>query len=73
MRPGCFTRVCLGAVEVHCPAASDLRPEAVPPAEGSERGLHWRDRLLQSYSNGHQLSAGIHTDTDLLYNQCNFI
>lgn len=44
--------------EVYRAALLDLRAEAVPPAEGSERGLYWRNQLLQPHPDGHQLPAG---------------
>lgn len=44
--------------EVLATAVLDFSVETVPPTEGSERGLHRRNQLLQPHLNGHQLPAG---------------
>ena len=40
------------------PALPRLRPEAVPPPAGPERGLHGRDQLLQPHPHDRTLPAG---------------
>ena len=44
--------------EVCRAALLDLCAEAVPLAERSQRGLHWRNQLVQPHPHGHQLPAG---------------
>lgn len=48
----------LAFTEVLATAVLDFSVETVPPAEGSERGLHRRNQLLQPHLNGHQLPTG---------------
>lgn len=44
--------------EVFAAALPDFSVEAVPPAEGPQRGFYRWNQLVQPHFNGHQLSAG---------------
>ena len=48
----------MSLAELQGPALPDLRAEAVLAAEGPERGVHGRHKLLQPHPHGHQLLAG---------------
>lgn len=56
----------LAFTEVLATAVLDFSVETVPPTEGSERGLHRRNQLLQPHLNGHQLPAGEWTFCELV-------